>query len=291
MTLFGKVLVANRGEIALRIVRTLRELGIPSVAVYSEADADALHVRLADEAVCIGPGPVGKSYLERRRDPGGGASRRGAEAVHPGYGFFAEHAGFARACASAGLVFIGPPPEAIESMGVKTTARRLMEEAGVPVVPGTMEPLDLGRGRARDGARDRLPGGVQDRGRRRGQGLSRGALRGGGRGRVRAGRERGRALLRERRRLRRALPRGSAARRGADPRRRARQRRPPRRARLLDPAAAPEARRGVARADRHAGAARADLRDRRRGRARRRLPRRRHRRGPARRRAATSSSR
>ena len=137
---FRKVLVANRGEIALRIVRTLHELAIPAVAVYSEADADALHVRLADEAVCIGPGPVGASYLNADAILEVARST-GAEAVHPGYGFFAEHAGFARACASAGLVFIGPPPEAIESMGVKTTARRLMEEAGVPVVPGTMEPL------------------------------------------------------------------------------------------------------------------------------------------------------
>ena len=138
--LFAKVLVANRGEIALRIVRTLHELGIPSVAVYSEADAGALHVRLADEAVCIGPGPVGSSYLDADRILAAARST-GAQAIHPGYGFFAEHAGFARACAEAGLVFIGPPPEAIESMGVKTTARRLMEEAGVPVVPGTMQPL------------------------------------------------------------------------------------------------------------------------------------------------------
>jgi acetyl/propionyl-CoA carboxylase alpha subunit len=107
-------------------VRTLRELAIPAAAVYSEADADALHVRLADEAVCIGPGPVGGSYLNADAILEV-ARATGAEAVHPGYGFFAEHAGFARACARAGLVFIGPPPEAIESMGVKTTARRLMD--------------------------------------------------------------------------------------------------------------------------------------------------------------------
>ena len=137
---FSKVLVANRGEIALRVVRTLRELGIPSVAVYSEPDAEAPHVRLADEAVHIGPGPVGKSYLNMAAILGAARST-GAEAIHPGYGFFAEHAGFARACAEAGLVFVGPPPEAIEKMGVKTTARRLMEEAGVPVVPGTITPL------------------------------------------------------------------------------------------------------------------------------------------------------
>ena len=138
--LFKNVLVANRGEVALRVVRTLRELGIPSVAVYSEADAEAPHVRLADEAVQIGAGPVGKSYLNSEAILAAARST-GADAIHPGYGFFAEHAGFARACAQAGVVFIGPPPEAIESMGVKTTARRLMEEAGVPVVPGTLTPL------------------------------------------------------------------------------------------------------------------------------------------------------
>ncbi len=137
---FSKVLVANRGEIALRVVRTLRELGIPSVAVYSDADAQAPHVRLADEAVQIGRGPVGESYLNMEAILAAARST-GADAIHPGYGFFAEHAGFARACAAAGHVFIGPSPEAIERMGVKTTARRLMEEAGVPVVPGTITPL------------------------------------------------------------------------------------------------------------------------------------------------------
>jgi acetyl-CoA/propionyl-CoA/long-chain acyl-CoA carboxylase, biotin carboxylase, biotin carboxyl carrier protein len=137
---FRKVLVANRGEIALRIVRTLHELGIASVAVYSDADAEAPHVRLADEAIRIGPGQVGKSYLDMDAILAA-AGTTGADAIHPGYGFFAEHAGFARACARTGCVFIGPPPEAIEQMGVKTTARRLMEEAGVPVVPGTITPL------------------------------------------------------------------------------------------------------------------------------------------------------
>jgi acetyl-CoA/propionyl-CoA carboxylase biotin carboxyl carrier protein len=137
---FSKVLVANRGEIAVRIFRTLRELGIASVAVYSEADRDALHVRVADEAFLIGPGPSSESYLlvERLVET---ALRAGAEAVHPGYGFLAENPGLARACEDAGLVWIGPPPAAIELMGSKTRAREAMRNAGVPVVPGTTEPV------------------------------------------------------------------------------------------------------------------------------------------------------
>jgi acetyl-CoA carboxylase biotin carboxylase subunit len=137
---FKKILVANRGEIAVRVMRACRELGIPSVAVYSEADRQALHVRTADEAVAIGPAPSRESYLriDRLLDA---ARATGADAIHPGYGFLAENPAFAAACEDAGIAFIGPRSGTIEQMGEKTSARRLAVEAGVPVVPGTLEPI------------------------------------------------------------------------------------------------------------------------------------------------------
>jgi acetyl-CoA carboxylase biotin carboxylase subunit len=139
--MFKKILIANRGEIAVRIERACRELGIASVAIYSDADRASLHVRMADEAYRVGPAPSRESYLVIENVLTA-AKRSGCDAVHPGYGFLAENAAFARACANAGIAFIGPSPDAMEKLGSKTAARHLAREAGIPTVPGTLEAVE-----------------------------------------------------------------------------------------------------------------------------------------------------
>src|SRR5437762_14108482 len=133
--MFSKILIANRGEIAVRVARTCTEMGIKSVVVFSDADRGALHVRAADEAYYIGPPPAAESYLRGDRIIEV-AHKAGCEAIHPGYGFLSENAAFARAVVDAGLVWIGPPPESIELMGSKIESKRLAEKLGVPIVPG-----------------------------------------------------------------------------------------------------------------------------------------------------------
>ncbi len=167
--MFKKVLIANRGEIALRVIRACRELGIATVAVYSEADRESLHVRFADDDVCIGPPPSRASYL---KIPNliAAAEITGADAIHPGYGFLAENAEFADTCQASNITFIGPTGDQIRQMGDKATARRLAQEAGVPTVPGspgTIEDVDEALAFALS---DRLPGHHQGHGGRGRQG-------------------------------------------------------------------------------------------------------------------------
>ena len=138
--MFQKILIANRGEIAVRIIRACRELGIRTVAVYSEADREALHAQLADEAICIGPAPAADSYLDMERIISACIAVK-ADAIHPGFGFLSENSKFARMCRKCHITFIGPSPEIIDRMGNKSEARNTMSKAGVPVVPGTKEPV------------------------------------------------------------------------------------------------------------------------------------------------------
>ncbi|MBU1598825.1 acetyl-CoA carboxylase biotin carboxylase subunit, partial [bacterium] len=138
--MFNKILIANRGEIAMRVMRAAKEMGIKTVAVYSEEDADCLHLSLADEAICIGPAPADESYLMISRIMSA-AEITGADAIHPGYGFLAEKAEFAEICKDHLKTFIGPPASAIKMMGDKTGARNTMEKAGVPIIPGSAKPL------------------------------------------------------------------------------------------------------------------------------------------------------
>lgn len=138
--MFEKILIANRGEIAVRIIRACREMGIKTVAVYSEADRDSLHTLLADEAICIGPAPAGQSYLNMERILSATVAMK-AEAIHPGFGFLSENARFAELCEKCNIAFIGPSADIINRMGNKSEARKTMIEAGIPVVPGSKEPV------------------------------------------------------------------------------------------------------------------------------------------------------
>ena len=243
--MFKKVLIANRGEIALRVIRACKELGLATVAVHSTADAESLHVRFADEAICIGPPQSKQSYLNVRALLSA-AEITGADAIHPGYGFLSENAEFAEMVTRMGLKFIGPRPEMIRLMGNKVAAREAMEKAGLPLLPGARGkladadeaeriaeevgfPVILkaaagGGGRGMKICRDRAPGppAVRDR------------------------EQRGAGRVRRRLDVPRALRRAAAPHRAADRRRRARQHHPPRRARVLGPAAPPEAHRGGA---------------------------------------------
>ena len=174
--MFASVLIANRGEIACRIIRTARAMGLRTIAVYSRADASALHVRMADEALAIGPAPAAQSYLDIERVLAA-AKASGAECIHPGYGFLSENADFAEACVAAGIAFVGPPPSALRAMGLKDEAKALMRAAGVPVTPG-YDGADQKAGSA--GARGRgnwLSGADQGGGRRRRQGHAQGRAR------------------------------------------------------------------------------------------------------------------
>ena len=243
-TMFNRVLVANRGEIAVRVIRALHELGIEAVAVYSTADEDALHVRLADRAVRIGPPPAAESYLSIPAIVAA-ATTTGCEAVHPGYGFLSENDDFVRACEDNDLVFIGPPADVMARMGDKAQAKAEMRAAGVPLVPGTEGTATLAGG-ARGRGRARLSRAAEGGGRRRRARHAARRRRRRARRRVRArlGRGAGRVLRRDA--LRREGDLAGAARRDPGALRHLRRRADLRRARVLDPAAAPEADRGVA---------------------------------------------
>ncbi len=235
--MFRKVLVANRGEIALRVLNACRELGIRTVAVYSEADRNSLHVRFADEAICIGPPRASDSYLNVPAVISA-AEIADVEAIHPGYGLLSENANFAEVCRASNIKFIGPPPEVTRLMGEKEKARQAMKKAKVPILPGSDGDPDDGRRGARVGREGGLPGHPEGQGRRRrARHAHRARLRGAAQP-VPCGVYRGGQRLRQRRTLHGEVHREPAPHRVPDAGRRARQRGFALRARVLDPAAA-----------------------------------------------------
>src|SRR5829696_5023569 len=230
MRRFRKILIANRGEIACRIIWTCKEMGIQTVAVHSTADRESLHVRFADEAVCIGGPTSAQSYLNIPSVIAA-AEITNVDAIHPGYGFLAESAQFAEICEACNIKFIGPRPDVIRMMGDKVEARRAMKEAGLPILPGSPDPLKSEEEATALAREIGYPV------------IIKAAARGGGR-------------VQERRHLRREVRREPAPHRDSGARRRARPLHPPRRARLLHPAPPPEADRGGAQPGAHRGAAR-----------------------------------
>ncbi len=255
--MFKKILIANRGEIACRIIKTARRMGIKTVAVYSEADKDALHVEMADEAIAIGPPPAAQSYLVIDKIVAA-CKETGAEAVHPGYGFLSERAAFAQALANEGIVFIGPNRKAIEAMGDKIESKKFANAAKVSTVPGFLGVIESAQHAARNRRRNRLSRDDQGFGGRRRQGHAHRPQPPGGRGGVRARQVRGPVVVRRRSRLRREIHRQSPPYRNPGARRQARQCDLSGRARMLDPAPQPEGDRGSAFAARRRGDAAQD---------------------------------
>ncbi len=262
--MLDKIVIANRGEIALRILRACRELGIKTVAVHSTADQNLKHVLLADETVCIGPPASRDSYLNMPAIISA-AEVTDSVGIHPGYGFLSENADFAERVENSGFVFIGPKSETIRQMGDKVSAIRVMKEHGVPCVPGSDGPLPADHGRMLPhGALHRLPGDHQSLGRRRRPRHAGRAQRRDARQCDQRGEDRGARGLRQRHGLHGEIPREAAAYRVPGDRRQLRQRGLARRARLLAAAAPPEDHRGISGAGHHGEAARRHEREARR---------------------------